>query len=256
VSPTVFSGSSDAYDRFMGRYSRQLARPYADFIGVEAGMRALDVGAGTGALTTELTERLGAHSVAAAEPSPDYVAALRERFPNADVREAPGEALPWDDGTFDVAASQLVVIFMRDTPQATRELRRVLRNGGVGAACMWEVDGMDVTRLLAEVRSIVAPGRSAEVTTDFRSEASLRALFEDAGFRDVETTRIDVTVEYESVDELWEPAIHVGGPGGPVAASATPEQLERARAVVEELLPPTRPFRLSGRAAAVRGISG
>jgi hypothetical protein len=121
---------------------------------------------------------------------------------------------------------------------------------------MWEVDGMDVTRLLAEVRSIVAPGRSAEVTTDFRSEASLRALFEDAGFRDVETTRIDVTVEYESVDELWEPAIHVGGPGGPVAASATPEQLERARAVVEELLPPTRPFRLSGRAAAVRGISG
>lgn len=256
MSPTIFSGSSDAYDRFMGRYSRQLARPFADFIGGEAGMKALDVGAGTGALTSELTERLGANAIAAAEPSQDYVATLRERFPHADVREAPAESLPWGDATFDVAASQLVLAFMRDPRAATRELRRVLRNGGVGAACMWEVDGMDVTRLLAQVRSVVAPGQSPEVTTDYRSEPSLRALFEDAGFHGVETTRVEVSVRYDSFDELWEPAIRVGGPGGPVVASATPEQLERARALVEELLPPERPFTLSGRAAAVRGISG
>jgi ubiquinone/menaquinone biosynthesis C-methylase UbiE len=257
VSPTVFSGSSDAYDRFMGRYSRQLARAFADFLGVEPGLRALDIGAGTGALTAELVDRVGPDAVAALEPSADFAAVLRERFPRSDVREGPAEALPWDDGTFDIAASQLVVIFMRDTPSATRDLRRVLRRGGVGGACMWELDGMEATRLLNEVRTRVRPEIRAEVTTEYRSEESLRVLFESAGFREIETTRLRVTAEYDSVDELWEPAIRVGGPGGPVAASATPEQLARGREALEQLLgSPRGRFTLSGRAAAVRGISG
>src|SRR5690348_9727173 len=95
---TIFGGSSDAYDRFMGRYSTQLAARFADFAGVGGAMRALDVGAGTGALTAELAARVGEAGVAAAEPSPDYVQILRERFPGADVREAPAESLPWEDG--------------------------------------------------------------------------------------------------------------------------------------------------------------
>ena len=71
-----------------------------------------------------------------------------------------------------------------------------------------------------------------------------------AGCSDVETTTLEVAVEYESVDELWEPAIHVGGPGGPVADALGPEELERARAIFEEALGrPNGTFRLSGRSA-------
>src|SRR5437868_6202904 len=106
---TVFGGSSDAYDRFMGRYSTQLASAFADFAGVQSPQRALDVGAGTGALTDQLVARLGEESVAAAEPSTDYAATLRTRFPRADVREAPAESLPWEDESFDCTAAQLVV---------------------------------------------------------------------------------------------------------------------------------------------------
>src|SRR5579871_964219 len=97
----IFSGSSDAYDRFMGRYSTQLAPAFADFAGVAAGMRVLDVGAGTGALTQELVARLGAENVAAAEPSPDYATVLRERFPGVEIEQAPAGALPWENGSFD-----------------------------------------------------------------------------------------------------------------------------------------------------------
>src|SRR4051794_39156186 len=125
MSGTVFSGSSDAYDRFMGRYSRQLAAPFSDFAGVREGMRVLDVGAGTGALTDELVARVGAANVAALEPSPDYSGALGERLREIDLRTGPAEALPWEDASFDAALAQLVVVFLEDAPKATQELARV-----------------------------------------------------------------------------------------------------------------------------------
>jgi hypothetical protein len=84
---TIFGGSSDAYDRFMGRYSTPLAVQFADFAGVAAPQRTVDVGAGTGALTDELVRRLDENSVAAAEPSTDYAATLAEPVPRA--RRAP-----------------------------------------------------------------------------------------------------------------------------------------------------------------------
>jgi hypothetical protein len=109
---------------------------------------------------------------------------------------------------------------------------------------------------LNEIRRRLTPA-TAGVVTDYRDEISLRALFEEAGLRDVETTRIEVSVEYETVDELWEPAIHVGGPGGPAVDSFTPEQLVQGRAIFEEALgSPTGRYSLKGRAAAVRGVTG
>ena len=74
----MFNVSDSSYDNFMGRYSVRLGPLFADFAGIEAGQRVLDVGAGTGALTTELVRR-GAE-VSAADPSPPFVAALRERL--------------------------------------------------------------------------------------------------------------------------------------------------------------------------------
>ena len=68
-----FDVAAEAYDRFMGRYSVLLSPQLADLAGVQAGQRALDVGCGPGALTTELVARLGATSVSAADPSEPFV---------------------------------------------------------------------------------------------------------------------------------------------------------------------------------------
>ncbi len=253
---TVFGGSSEAYDRFMGRYSTQLAPGLADFAGVGAPQRAADVGAGTGALTAELSARLGEENVAAAEPSADYAATLRTRFPRVDVREAPAEELPWEDGSFDATLAQLVVLFLNDAPRSARELARVTRPGGVVATCMWEVEGLEVVNALNEIRRRLTPG-GWSLSTGYRDEASLRALFEEAGLRDVETTRLEVSVEYETVDEVWEPAIRVGGPGGAAVDSFSPDQLAQGRVIFEEALRnPTGRYSLQGTAAAVRGVSG
>src|SRR5436190_8600160 len=102
--------SDAAYDNFMGRFSSRLAPVFADFAGVKAGDRVLDVGAGTGMLTEELVRRGAVTS--AIEPAPAFAKSLRRRLPDIDVREGPGENLPWEDGSFDAALAQLVVAFM------------------------------------------------------------------------------------------------------------------------------------------------
>ena len=142
--------SDTAYDSFMGRFSRRLAPVFADFAGVGAGQRVVDVGAGTGALTAELAQR-GAET-AAAEPSAAFVAALRARFPGVDVQEAAAEELPWPDESFDAALAQLVVTFMSDAPAGLAEMRRVVRPGGTVAVCMWDRDGMEMLAAIDRTR--------------------------------------------------------------------------------------------------------
>src|SRR4051812_12606049 len=115
------------YDRFMGRYSTQLAPLFADFAGVAAGLRVLDVGCGPGALTAELARRVGAARVAGIEPSSSFVAACRSRVPDADIQHGSAEQLSWADGAFDAALSQLVLSFVTDADQVALEMRRVVR---------------------------------------------------------------------------------------------------------------------------------
>ena len=76
----TFAVGGDAYEAFMGRYSRGLSAPFADFAGIMAGQRALDVGCGPGILTEELVARLGADAVAAVDPSSSFVEAARASF--------------------------------------------------------------------------------------------------------------------------------------------------------------------------------
>src|SRR2546423_3853842 len=81
----VSLSDADAYDRFMGRYSRPLAVPFADFAGPLDG-RVLDVGCGPGALTAELAPRAGPGRVTAVDPSGGIVAAPRGRHPRVPGR--------------------------------------------------------------------------------------------------------------------------------------------------------------------------
>src|SRR3990172_232878 len=95
-----FDVPADAYDRFMGRYSRLLPPPLppppqrAHRPGGPAAHRPLGVGCGPGSLTGELVSRLGPGAVAAVDPSEPFVAAASSRFPDVDVRRAAAQRLP------------------------------------------------------------------------------------------------------------------------------------------------------------------
>lgn len=253
-----FAVAGDKYDRFMGRYSRELAPRLIEFAGVEPGMAVVDVGCGPGPLTERLVERVGAGNVAAADPSEPFAAAAAERTPGADVRQAAAEELPWEDDRFDAALSQLVVNFMRDADAGVAEMRRVVRAGGVVAACTWSyADDMQMLRGFWDAaRRLDSDAPDEGTTMRYRSTEELDELWRRVGLTDVETDHLSVETGYTGFDDLWEPFTYGVGPAGAYLAQLDPEQRDRVRAeLFKGLGEPTGPFTLSATACAVRGTA-
>jgi SAM-dependent methyltransferase len=252
----TFAAPAESYDRYMGRYSRRLAPPFADFAAVRAGMRALDVGCGPGALTECLADRLGPERVAAADPSARFVEACAARVPGADVRRAGAEDVPWADRTFDAALAQLVLNFVDDPTRGAREMLRVTRRGGVVAACTWDYAGeMEMLRVFWEsalALNAEAPAEGRRMR--FCDPDELRDLWIDAGLADVTTDALEVAERYESFDDYWEPFTAGVGPGGAYCASLEPDAREELREECRRRLRnPVGSFELRARAWAVRG---
>ncbi len=250
-----FDVAAEAYDRFMGRYSRLLAAPLADLAGIRAGQRALDVGCGPGALTAELVMRLGPAAVAAVDPSGSFVAATRARNPGVDVRRASAEKLPFQDHAFDAALAQLVVHFMSDPIAGLAEMARVTRRGGVVAACVWDHAGdQGPLGLFWRAARAVDPDVDDESKLAGVRQGHLAELFDAAGLGEVEATAFSVSLEHPSFEEWWEPFTHGVGPAGSFVASLDTERQielrERCRAMIRG-----EPFVVTALAWAARGLA-
>jgi len=252
VAAVSFAVSADAYDRFMGRYSTQLAPQLAELAGVQRGQRALDVGCGPGALTSELVARLGAEAVAAVDPSEPFVLAARERHPGVDVRLAAAEELPFSDAEYNVALAQLVVHFMADPIVALREMARVTRPGGVVAACVWDHAGRrGPLRLFWTAVRQLDPAAEDESELAGARAGHLAELFTAAGLDDIDDTDLAVRVEYASFDDWWEPFTLGVGPAGAYVAGLDAVRREELKKRCSELVPDA-PFTLEAIAWAAR----
>jgi ubiquinone/menaquinone biosynthesis C-methylase UbiE len=252
----TFVVPGDAYDRFMGRYSRELAPLLIEFAGIEPDMSVLDVGCGPGALSERLAERVGARAVAAADPSEPFVAACSERVPGADVRRAEAEALPWEDNAFDAVLAQLVVNFMRDAHAGVSEMRRVVRPSGVACACTWDYgEGMQMLRAFWAAAATLDPDAPDEGRTmRYMSTAELDELWREVGMDQVETDRLTVETEYSGFEDFWEPFTLGIGPAGSYCAALEPARREALRdRLFLDLGSPAGPFTLRATACAVRG---
>jgi SAM-dependent methyltransferase len=250
-----FTVGADAYDRFMGRYSVPLARPFADFAAVAAGQRVLDVGCGPGALTAELVRRLGPDAVSAVDPSAPFVAAARERHPGVTVRHAAAEQLPFEDQAFDAALAQLVVHFMADPVAGLREMARATRNLGVVAACVWDhAGGQGPLSPFWEAARELDPDVEDESQLAGAREGHLSELFQAAGLNEIEENALSVAIEHPSFEEWWEPFTLGVGPAGGFAAGLDAEQQAQLRELCRERLP-AAPFVLTASAWAARGLA-
>ena len=253
-----FTVPAEAYDRYMGRYARLLAPLLANFAGIGPGRQVLDVGCGPGALTGELARRVGADRVAAAEPAPAFAAACRALVPGVDVREAPAEALPWADASFDAVLSQLVISFLADADAGVGEMRRVLEPGGVLAACTWDyADQMQMLRTFWDAaRALDAEAADEARVLAYGNPGDLRRLWGRADLRDVETSPLHVAVAYTGFDDYWDGFETGTGPAGAYCVSL---DADRRAALREEcrrrLGNPTGAFTLTARAWAVRGTA-
>lgn len=250
-----FDVAADAYDRFMGRYSRLLSSPLADFASVCSGQRVLDVGCGTGALTGELAARLGLAAVVAVDPSGPFVAATRERHPGVEVRHGAAEQLPFPDAAFDAALAQLVVHFMKDPVRGLAEMGRVTRRGGTVAACVWDHGGdAGPLHLFWDAARTLDPTIDDESHRPGARKGQLAVLFEAAGLREIESGALSVSLEHPSFDAWWEPFTRGVGPAGAYLASLDADRRDVLREHCRRRVP-TEPFTVNAVAWVARGLA-
>lgn len=255
-----FLQSGAAYDAFMGRYSTVLADAFADSAGVPAdgaaGMTALDVGCGPGALTKVLSERLGPAMVAAMDPSPPFVAECSTRCPGVRVVEGSAEAIPFPADSFDVVLAQLMLHFVGDAVQAGREFHRVVRPGGTAAVCVWDLAAeMEVLRhFWNAARAVDATVHGTARILRFGRPGELAAWLEEAGFDAIVEAELEVASTYADFEELWTGFTYGIGPAGAFCVALSDERRADLRdELFIELGSPAGSFTLRATARSAAG---
>jgi ubiquinone/menaquinone biosynthesis C-methylase UbiE len=253
----TFQAPADAYDSFMGRYSRELAKAFAALCLPNDGSRFLDVGCGPGALTAVAVDALGAGAVSAVDPTQGFVDACRARHPGLDVRRAAAESLPFDDDEFGSAAAQLVFHFVSDPVRGASEMHRVVRPGGVLAASVWDFgEGMEMLRAFWDAALALDSDAPDEARVmRFGTAGELTDLFTRCGLGNIEESTLTVSASYADFDELWHSFLAGIGPAGAYAVGLPSEgRAALRRGLFERLGRPDSGFRLGAVARVVRGV--
>lgn len=262
-APPPVWASGEQYELYVARWSRLVARDFLDWLGQPPGLRWLDVGCGTGALSQTILDRCAPAAVLGVDPAEGFLAHARSRVRDARVAFRAGDAqkLPVADGDFEAAVSGLVLNFVPRPELAVGEMRRAVRPGGAVAAYVWDYAGeMQLMRYFWDAAGALDPAaRALDEGRRFpmaRPEP-LAALFEGAGLGTVATRAIDVPTVFRDFDDYWSPFL-----GGQAPAPGYCMSLdEDRRATLRERLQATLPARPDGsihliaRAWAVRGTA-
>ena len=252
--------ASDAYERFMGRWSRRLAAAFVTFADVRPGDVVLDAGCGTGSLASAVLAVAPAR-VVGIDPSSAYIQAARAHvtdsratFEEADVRQ-----LRFADASFDKALSLLVLNFVPTPGQALDEMRRVTRPGGVVAAAVWDYgDGMEMLRAFWDEVVALDPSSDSqdERHMPLSRSGELTKLWGDHDLAGVEETPLVIPLAFSSFDDFWSPFLGGQGPAGALVASLGDDRREVLRERLRARLATAADgsLRLLARAWAVKGV--
>jgi len=253
---------AEAYEVRMGRWSRQLAPLFLEFVGVRDGENVLDVGCGTGSLSATLARVTAASKIVGIDPSKGFIDYARTQIANPRVIFEVGDAqnMPYPDASFDRCMALLAVDWIPDARKAAIEMRRVTKTVGVVATTMWdrsranELDGC-----FWDAAETIDPTvkRPSERRRSYGSAEALSELWNGADLTDIEVTDLTMSCQFSSFDDLWQR--YLTGEG---ATDAYMEGLSaNRREVLKQRLRQDvlrggadGPFTLQAKAWAVKGI--
>ena len=254
--------AGDAYEAYMGRWSRALARVFVEWLQIQPAGNWLEIGCGTGALTSAICDFGEPATVVACDPSASFIEHARKNL--ADARAsfvvAGSETLPRRDGGFDAVVSSLVLNFIPDPEGAVVSMRERLRPGGTVAAYVWDYsDGMEFLRYFWD-EAVASDDRAAALDEGRRfplcHAPALSGLFRGAGLVQVETAALEIPTDFASFDDYWTPFLRGTGPAPSYVASLEPTSRESLHDRLRQRLLANSDgsIRLRARALAVRGL--
>ena len=255
--------SGDAYQRYVGRWSQLVAQKFLTWLSLPSGLRWLDIGCGSGALSQAILQNASPAEVMGIDRSEGYIAFTRQKILDERARFEVGDAqaLTVETGSFDAAVSGLVLNFIPQPDLAVEEMARAVKVGGMVAAYVWDyAEKMQMMRYFWDAASALDP---AAVELDegrhfaICKPEALADLFQNAGLLEVETIPLVVDTDFKDFDDFWLPFLGGQGPAAGYAMSLSEEK----RAALRERLRDSLPFAPDGsilsvaRAWGVRGVS-
>ncbi len=260
--PAETWASGAAYEGYMGRWSRQVAHEFLNWLNVPAGSRWLDVGCGAGALSQAILDLASPGHITGIDRSADFVAFACERVRAERVQFAVGDAqaLPIKSGTCQAVVSSLMLNFIPEPRRAVAEMARIVKSSGVVAAYVWDyADKMELLRYFWDAAAALDPLAHA-LDEGWRFPVchpeSLHSLFQAAGLKDVTVRPIDITTIFIDFEDFWRPFLGGQGPAPGYVRSLSAEQRAALHAQIKATLPsaPDGSITLLARAWAVRGL--
>lgn len=236
--------AGDAYDAYMGRWSRQIAPLFVDWLGAGHHLDWVEIGCGTGALSAQILERTAPASLVSIDPSAGFIAKARAAIPDsrASFRQGDAQSLDLPTASADIVVSALVLNFIPDRQKALAEMRRVGRPGATVAFYVWDYPGGGVEFMRAFWTAATALDPAAtDLTEDkrfpFCTPASLTAALVDAGLTDVRCQPLTAPTIFRNFEDFWHPFTLGAGPAPGYCASLPPEHQTRLKASLSATLP-------------------
>jgi SAM-dependent methyltransferase len=253
--------SGNPYDYFMGRWSRPVARKFLEWLAIAKDQRWLDVGCGTGVLSSSILDLAAPQAVLAVDASAAFITFAQQthqdprlRFRVADARQLPAEI---DD--FDVAVSGLALNFIPTPLVALREMVRVTRPGGRVALYVWDYAGkMEMLRYFWEAAIEIDPAAKALDEGErfpLCHPPALDALFQAAGLKNIGVRAIEAPTIFSDFNDYWSPFLGGQGPAPGYVMSLSNHQRTALEKRLQALLPARSDatIPLTARAWSVRG---
>lgn len=253
-------GSGEDYEPFIGRWSRLVALDFLNWLNIASKKRWLDVGCGTGALSSTILAGFEPTALLGIDPSPEYVAWASSRVNDDRARFETGDATRLPASTADVVVSGLVLNFLPN-PSLALSAMRAAAPKGVIAAYVWDYAGrMDLLRYFWDAAVALDPkALSLDEGNKFPicQPESLIALWKEAGLTDVSTRRIDVPTAFSDFEDFWNPFLGGQGPAPTYVLSLGEKDRNALREMIRSRLPISSDgsIHLIARAWAVQGRS-
>jgi SAM-dependent methyltransferase len=257
----VWSGG-EAYEPYVGRWSRVVAQEFLHWLDLPSALRWLDVGCGTGALSQAILTQANPQSVDGVDPSESLLSVAQRQVQDPLVTFQPGNAgqLPFASAHFDVVVCGLVLNFVPNLGVALEEMRRVARPKGVIAAYVWDyADKMELIRYFWDAAVALKPEdryRDEAVRFPICNPGPLQSLFSKSGLSQVQVRAIDTPTHFQNFEEYWSPFLRGHFPAPDYAMALSEENRQMLREQIRNALPieTDGSIRLIARAWAVRGI--
>ena len=255
---------ADANERFMGRWSRIAGHEFVRWLDLPAGLRWLDVGCGTGALTKVVLDDCGPAEAVGIDPAEAQLSQVRRQVtdPKVTFVSGSGISIPFDEAEFDVAVSGLVLNFISEPARMISEMRRVVRPGGRVALYVWDFAGgggvsQHIAAVLADLHPAAAQGAFAAQNAGTTHLARLMKMFLDAKLEHIAVRPIDITIRYRDFDDYWHSNTGFTSPVARQIDALAPAECEALRTRIQASLPRSRTdgwIEYTARANAVQGL--